>query len=132
MEHKKPAPVKKGPGAPHKRGPAGPRKPRPHARVHGGPSTAPGGNRTVRSKRNARMDMRRDAPVIARREAEYYPAAPDKDTARIIPLGGVEEVGRNCTAVDVNGDIFILDVGFQFVSEEHAPGIDYVLPNTKY
>tara|TARA_B100000508_G_scaffold60333_1_gene47309 strand:+ start:348642 stop:350381 length:1740 start_codon:yes stop_codon:yes gene_type:complete len=78
------------------------------------------------------MEMRRDAPIIARREDEYYPEAPDKDTARVIPLGGVEEVGRNCTAIDVNGDIFILDVGFQFVSEEHAPGIDYVLPNTKY
>ncbi len=128
MEHKRPGPGKK-PG-PHKRGPGGPRKPRP--KIHGGPSTAPGGNRTVRSKRNARMEMRRDAPIIARREDEYYPEAPDKDTARVIPLGGVEEVGRNCTAIDVNGDIFILDVGFQFVSEEHAPGIDYVLPNTKY
>tara|TARA_B100000745_G_C20151843_1_gene394907 strand:- start:2217 stop:4106 length:1890 start_codon:yes stop_codon:yes gene_type:complete len=128
MEQKRPGPGKK-PG-PHKRGPGGPRKPRP--KIHGGPPTTPGGNRTVRSKRNARMEMRRDAPIIARREDEYYPEAPDKDTARVIPLGGVEEVGRNCTAIDVNGDIFILDVGFQFVSEEHAPGIDYVLPNTKY
>lgn len=130
MEPKKTETGPRGPRGPHTRRPTGPS--RPPRKIHGGPSTEPGGNVTVRSKRNARMDMRRDAPVIARREAEYYPAAPNKDTARIIPLGGVEEVGRNCTAVDVNGDIFILDVGFQFVSEEHAPGIDYVLPNTKY
>lgn len=34
--------------------------------------------------------------------------------------------------VDTNGDIFVFDVGFQFVSEEATPGVDYILPNTKY
>lgn len=130
MNDKKPTPGRR-PGGPQSRGPKR-GGPRPHRKIHGGPSVTPGGNITVRSKRNARMDMRRNAPTIARRAAEYYPEAPNKDTARIVPLGGVEEVGRNCTAIDINGDIFILDVGFQFVSEEHAPGIDYVLPNTKY
>ncbi len=35
-------------------------------------------------------------------------------------------------AIDINGDIFVMDAGFQFVSEEGAPGVDYVLPNTKF
>lgn len=56
---------------------------------------------------------------------------PAPDTVRIIPLGGVEEVGRNMTAVEVGNDIFILDCGFQF-SEDETPGIDYILPNTGY
>lgn len=34
--------------------------------------------------------------------------------------------------VETNGDIFVFDVGFQFVSEDGNPGVDYVLPNTKY
>lgn len=34
--------------------------------------------------------------------------------------------------VETNGDIFIFDVGFQFVSEESNPGVDYLLPNTTY
>lgn len=34
--------------------------------------------------------------------------------------------------VETNGDIFVFDVGFQFVSEDTSPGVDYVLPNTKY
>lgn len=34
--------------------------------------------------------------------------------------------------VETNGDIFVFDVGFQFVSEDTQPGVDYVLPNTKY
>jgi len=64
--------------------------------------------------------------------AEYLPAAPGKDVVRIVPLGGVEEVGRNMFTVETNGDIFVFDVGFQFVSEDTQPGVDYVLPNTKY
>ncbi|XKT75150.1 MAG: ribonuclease J [Patescibacteria group bacterium UBA2103] len=103
---------------------------RPHGKRREAPDLT--GNKTVRSKRNARMDMRRNAPPIPRRAPDYFPELPGKDVARIIPLGGVEEVGRNCTVVDINGDIFIMDVGFQFVSEDGAPGIDYVLPNTKY
>jgi len=54
-----------------------------------------------------------------------------KDGVRIIPLGGVEEVGRNMTVVETDDDIVIVDAGFQFVSEE-APGVDYILPNTRY
>ena len=53
------------------------------------------------------------------------------DSVRIIPLGGVEEIGRNMTAVEIGNDIFILDCGFQF-REEETPGIDYILPNTGY
>jgi ribonuclease J len=50
---------------------------------------------------------------------------------RIIPLGGVEEIGRNMTAVEFGDDIIIIDCGFQF-REDDTPGIDYILPNTKY
>src|SRR3989338_3069718 len=57
------------------------------------------------------------------------PVAPD--TVRIIPLGGVEEIGRNMVAVEFNNDIFIIDCGFAF-SEAETPGIDYILPNTSY
>ncbi|MES2668229.1 MAG: ribonuclease J, partial [Patescibacteria group bacterium] len=68
----------------------------------------------------------------AKKAPEYLPAAPGKDVVRIVPLGGVEEVGRNMFTVETNGDIFVFDVGFQFVSEDTQPGVDYVLPNTKY
>lgn len=57
--------------------------------------------------------------------------APAEGVVRIIPLGGVEEIGRNMTAVEVGNDIFILDCGFQF-REDETPGIDYILPNTGY
>jgi ribonuclease J len=81
-----------------------------------------------------RREMRRPqgpAPVKAR-GPDYLPAAPSPDTVRVVPLGGVEEVGRNMFTVETNNDIFIFDVGFQFVNEAEAPGVDYILPNTKY
>ncbi|OGC86205.1 hypothetical protein A2949_02830 [Candidatus Adlerbacteria bacterium RIFCSPLOWO2_01_FULL_54_21b] len=52
-------------------------------------------------------------------------------TIRIIPLGGVEEIGRNMTLVEMGDDIIVIDAGFQF-REDDTPGIDYILPNTKY
>jgi ribonuclease J len=54
-----------------------------------------------------------------------------KGTLRIIPLGGCEEVGRNMTVFEYENDIVILDMGLQF-PEEDMPGIDFIVPNTKY
>lgn len=53
------------------------------------------------------------------------------DAIRIIPLGGVEEIGKNMTAIEYGNDIVVIDIGFQF-KDENTPGIDYILPNTKY
>jgi len=56
---------------------------------------------------------------------------PIGDAIRIIPLGGVEEIGKNMTAIEFGDDIIVIDAGFQF-KDEATPGIDYILPNTKY
>lgn len=58
----------------------------------------------------------------------------DQGTAgaiRIIPLGGVEEIGKNMTVIEYENDIVIIDAGFQFPGEE-APGVDYIIPDTTY
>ena len=47
---------------------------------------------------------------------------------KIYPLGGQEEVGRNCTVFEYDEDIIILDMGLQF-SDEDMPGVDYIIPN---
>ncbi len=67
--------------------------------------------------------------VQPRGEDVIPPLAPD--SIRIIPFGGVEEIGRNMTAIEYGNDIIVIDIGFQF-KDENTPGIDYILPNTKY
>lgn len=47
---------------------------------------------------------------------------------KICPLGGQEEVGRNCTVFEYDNDIIILDMGLQFADED-MPGVDYIIPN---
>lgn len=50
---------------------------------------------------------------------------------RIIPLGGLGEIGRNMTIFEYGNDIIIVDVGLQFPDED-MPGIDYIIPNIEY
>ena len=50
---------------------------------------------------------------------------------RIIPLGGLGEVGRNMTLFEIEGKILICDVGFRMPGED-MPGIDYIVPNISY
>ncbi len=99
-------------------------------------NTTNANHHTVRpgaTTRRIQRTLRRPMPKPrAPRVADYFPETPAKNVARIIPIGGVEEVGRNLMAIDVNNDIFVMDAGFQFVSEEGAPGVDYILPNTQY
>jgi ribonuclease J len=54
-----------------------------------------------------------------------------QNTLKIIPLGGVEEIGRNMTLFEYGNDIIIVDMGLQF-PEEDMPGIDYIIPNISY
>lgn len=83
------------------------------------------------SARERQKALRKDMPRIARKKPDDILPSPG-DNIRIIPLGGVEEVGKNMIVVEYKDDIIVFDIGFQFVSEEDTPGIDYILPNTKY
>ena len=129
--------------------------PVPHAPAHPASPTSPsrptrgprpdhrGGRPTSASRGAARPGgvTRRIQRILRRpgvgsprveRVAEYYPEKPAENIARIVPLGGAEEVGRNMVAIDVNGDIIVMDVGFHFKDEAGLSGIDYTLPNTKF
>lgn len=63
------------------------------------------------------------------RQIPIPPPAPG--VIRIIPLGGVEEIGKNMTAIEIGDDIIVIDAGMQFKTDD-TPGIDYMIPNTSY
>jgi ribonuclease J len=58
----------------------------------------------------------------------YDPPALKPGTLRIIPLGGLGEIGRNMTVFEFEGKILIVDAGVLF-PEEHQPGVDLILPD---
>jgi ribonuclease J len=66
-------------------------------------------------------------PIVARDPNEK----PNPDAVRLVPLGGLEEIGRNCSFLEYKNEIVIIDMGLQF-PEEETPGIDYIIPNVEY
>ena len=52
-------------------------------------------------------------------------------TCRIVPLGGLGDVGRNMTVFELNGKLLIVDAGVLF-PEEVQPGVDLILPDFDY
>jgi len=53
------------------------------------------------------------------------------DTTRIIPLGGLGEVGKNMTVFEAGGETIVVDTGLAFPRDEHL-GVDLVLPDFSY
>ncbi|HEV7564715.1 MAG TPA: ribonuclease J [Microbacteriaceae bacterium] len=56
------------------------------------------------------------------------PAPLEPGTLRIIPTGGLGEIGRNMTVFEIDGKILIVDCGVLF-PEENQPGVDLILPD---
>lgn len=56
---------------------------------------------------------------------------PNDKKMRIIPLGGLEEVGKNIMAIEYGNDIIIIDAGMSFAGPEML-GVDFIVPDVTY
>lgn len=65
-----------------------------------------------------------------RRSADV-PKKDPKATLKIIPLGGLDAIGKNMTAFECKGDMILDDAGLMFPDDDH-PGIDLILPDYTY
>jgi ribonuclease J len=72
-----------------------------------------------------------DAPVPEpfRHTGQFSSVTPGK--LRVVPLGGLGEIGKNMMALEYGDDIIIVDAGVMF-PEEDMPGVDLVIANTDY
>jgi ribonuclease J len=65
-------------------------------------------------------------------QTNSIPVFPEGNIVRLIPLGGVNEVGMNMTAIECGDDIVLVDSGLGFGGGERFPGVDYIIPDTGY
>jgi ribonuclease J len=56
------------------------------------------------------------------------PPSLEAGTLRVIPVGGLGEIGRNMTVYEIDGKLLVVDCGVLF-PEEHQPGVDLILPD---
>ncbi len=106
----------------------GPRRSQPQRQgaFRGGPRSP----LMTRSLRQKGMRRKSDNVIPQKRPHDVIPKLAEGNI-RIVPLGGVEEIGRNMMAIEYGEDIIVVDCGIQFTDDE-TPGVDYILPNTKY
>lgn len=91
-----------------------------------------GNYRTRSAKKELRPRVASAGPYKPQGAGKKFPEkTTGADTVRFVPLGGLEEVGRNCSFFEYKDEIIVIDVGIQF-PEETTPGIDYIIPNIAY
>lgn len=86
---------------------------------------------------NAKSSTRRTGNILPpvvndqREGALIAPPKYRKGSMRIVPLGGLGEIGRNMNVIEYNGHILLIDCGVLF-PEEEQPGVDLILPDFHY
>lgn len=69
-----------------------------------------------------------NAAIFENPEDVIEPPALEPGVLRVVPIGGLGEIGRNMTSFEIDGKILIVDCGVLF-PEEHQPGVDLILPD---
>lgn len=110
----------------------------------GNPQQGQSGEKT-RSYKHVKLDRQRPqlskegagnrrAPGSGNQSSRRNFSSPKKDgsaTLKIIPLGGLDAIGKNMTAFECKGDMILDDAGLMFPDDNH-PGVDLILPDYTY
>ncbi len=86
--------------------------------------------RTVKNQNKKYTNAGNTKKQPSEKRSYKKPSAP-KLPVKIIPLGGLGEIGKNITLYEYDNDMFLVDCGMSFPDEE-MPGIDIVIPDFSY
>ena len=91
-------------------------------------------NRNIKSKNNKiekNVAVSSTNKVTAKRKNTNSSSIFEKEKLKVIPLGGIQEIGKNLTVFEYAGEIIIVDCGVAF-PEDDMLGIDLVIPDITY
>ncbi|MGN0556612.1 MAG: RNase J family beta-CASP ribonuclease [Acutalibacteraceae bacterium] len=102
----------------HRSAPSGKKTAKPNSKSSpkrgGGAKSAPAGEKAKNSAKNGAQ------------QKKFF-----KNPLKIIPLGGLDEIGKNCTVFEYENEIIIIDCGMSFPDSD-MPGVDIVIPDVSY
>ncbi|MBE6865182.1 MAG: ribonuclease J [Ruminococcus flavefaciens] len=101
----------------------------PKSRKTSTSSAAPKKYYKKKAQNNAEKPDKAAAPAKTQRSKQAK--EPKRTPVKIIPLGGLNEIGKNMTVFECSNDIFILDCGLAFPDAD-MPGVDIVIPDFTY
>ena len=80
----------------------------------------------IKNNKKPVVAKKAEAPIAIKEDFSFK-----KENLKIIPLGGIEEIGKNITVFEYGNDIVLVDCGVAF-PEDDMLGIDLVIPDFTY
>lgn len=81
--------------------------------------------------KNEKVLFKTDKPYLKSEKTSAQSAKTPNRKVRIIPLGGMNEIGKNMTVIESGSDLILLDSGLAF-PDDNMPGVDMVIPDITY
>ena len=95
------------------------------------PSKANAAYKTKPNHTSKKTVAKKGSPVQPAEKVQNKSKSAPKSKLRVIPLGGLQEIGKNMTVLEYGQDIIVIDCGVAFPDDDLL-GVELVIPDTSY